>query len=58
MTLKSVCGLQTDLLFFHILHIPEHADQVYYSDSFIFGDMKKWCFSMRLTDLNSVKMQC
>lgn len=44
MTLKSVCGLQTDLLFFHILHIPKHADQVYYSDSFIFGDMKNVVF--------------
>lgn len=44
MTLKSVCGLQTDLLVFHILHIPKHADQVYYSDSFIFGDMKNVVF--------------
>lgn len=45
MTLKSelVCGLQTDLIFFHI-HIPKHADQVYYSDSFIFGDMKNPVF--------------
>lgn len=56
MTLKSELYVGCKLTFSHILHIHKH-DQVYYSDSFIFGDMKIAVF-FHETDLNSVKMQC